>query len=60
MHKHLNIKDYDIQALVDNELPWEQAKGVIAHIEENRQAQIRYQELYLQKQMLQEWWAKKH
>lgn len=51
-----NITDYDIQALVDNELQHEDAKKVCAYIEKSAQAQKRYHELVEQKIMLKTWW----
>lgn len=52
------ITDFDIQALVDNELSWEQEKSVRAYLEATPEAHKRYKELCRQKRLLQEWWAK--
>lgn len=50
------VTDYDIQALVDNELGHERAKQVQAHIDQNLRARKRYQELKEQKDLLKSWW----
>lgn len=50
------ITDYDIQALVDNELPYERKKEVMDRIKEDPNFNRRYQQLILQKQLLQLWW----
>ena len=51
------ITDFEIQALVDNELSWEEEKQVRAYIEASAAARSRYDELVRQKRLLQEWWA---
>ena len=53
-----NINDYDIQALIDNELEWEQEKHIRAFIEHNSVAKSRYEELKEQKMLLQKWASK--
>lgn len=50
------ITDYDIQALVDNELDWEDEKIVRHHISENQNAGDRYKELIHQKKLLKRLW----
>ena len=55
-----NISDYEIQALVDNELDWEKEKRVRAFVDNNARAQERYQELIEQKEILREWWRGHH
>ncbi len=50
-----HITDYDIQALVDGELAWEDAKRVKDYLRQNRDAQMRYQQLEDQKKALQRW-----
>ena len=55
----VNITDFDIQALVDNELEWEQAKYVLAHIDQHPTAQRRYEELVRQKKLLKDWWKRR-
>ncbi len=50
------LTDFDIQALVDNELPHEEEKAVRAHIQADPDARRRYNELCHQKRLLQEWW----
>jgi hypothetical protein len=52
------ITDFDIQALVDNELGWEEEKHVWAYIEAVPDAERRYKELVQQKRLLQQWWTK--
>jgi len=51
------ITDMDIQALVDNQLDWEDEKRVRRHLFQSPDAQRRYEELRQQKQVLQLWWA---
>ena len=50
------ITDYDIQALVDDELKHEDEKQVLEFIAYNRTAQKRYKELLHQKRLLKLWW----
>jgi len=50
-----NITDYDLQALIDNELDWEDQKHVLDHVERNPEAKKRYEELKAQKEALQHW-----
>lgn len=50
-----HITDYDIQALVDNELDWEGEKNVRDHVARNTYAAQRFQDLKNQKQLLQNW-----
>lgn len=58
--KNLDIvTDFDIQALVDNELTWEEEKRVLNYIEQTPYAQKRYEELRRQKSVLQDWWKSK-
>ncbi|MCF8496285.1 MAG: hypothetical protein K9G62_06430 [Alphaproteobacteria bacterium] len=52
------ITDYDIQALVDNELPWEREKEIFSFFEYNRPAAQRYKELCAQKEFLKRWYKK--
>lgn len=51
-----HISDLEIQALVDNELEWEQARHVLNYIDEYPWARRRYDELIRQKQLLRDWW----
>ncbi len=51
-----NITDYDLQALVDNELSWEEEKRVRAYVVSNPDAQRRYKELCCQRNLLKDWW----
>lgn len=49
------VTDYDIQALIDNELDWESEKRVRIHIECNAAARRYYEDLVHQKKMLRLW-----
>lgn len=53
------ITDFDIQALVDNELNWEQEKRVRLHLDTDPKAKARYEMLRTQKGLLQDWWRGK-
>ena len=55
-----SITDYDIQALVDNELPENKARQVRDFIKKNKSAQQRYQQLQEQQELLQMWWQDVH
>lgn len=55
--KYQTVTDFDIQALVDEELPWEQAKYVRDYITLVPEAKRRYEELSRQKQLLKKWWS---
>ncbi len=59
MSSQATLTDYDIQALVDNELGWEEEKLVRAYIESNHEARKRYDELMRQKSLLRKWWFSK-
>lgn len=50
------ITDYDIQALIDNELDHERVKKIMNYISNNKKAYQRYDELFKQKQLLKSWW----
>ena len=50
------LSDYDIQALIDNELDWERAKIVMAHIDTDPTLKKRHTLLLAQKHLLQNWW----
>ena len=50
-----HVTDFDIQALVDNELLWEDAKEVMLFLESDAAAMKRYQELMEQKELLKAW-----
>lgn len=52
-----NVTDYDIQALVDAQLDWDQEKRVWQAIQANSMYQKRYEELIQQKKLLLAWWA---
>ncbi len=49
--------DYDIQALLDNELSWEDEKRVREFINRNPPVKKRYEELERQKKLLKAWWS---
>lgn len=50
------ITDYDIQALVDNALPEDEAKRVMDFTRKNPAAMKRYRELVKQKNLIRKWW----
>lgn len=49
------ITDYDIQALVDNEVSWKKAEHILAFLQKNRKMRERYESLQRQKNLLQMW-----
>ena len=51
-----NITDWDIQALIDNQLDWEREKIVRKIIFENPSFTKRYNELMMQKKSIQNWY----
>lgn len=53
------ITDFDIQALVDNELNWEQEKLVRSFIDADPKAKAKFELLRSQKMLLQNWWKDK-
>ena len=60
MDRHVaTVSDMDIQALVDNELTWEDEKRVRAFIASDPKAKARYEMLRRQKLLLKEWWESK-
>lgn len=54
-----NITDYDIQALIDNELDWETEKHVRSVINQSPALSNRYNELLNQKEVIQKWFSSK-
>lgn len=54
-----NITDFDIQALIDNELDWEEEKRIREAINYNSQFMERYNILQKQKILIQNWWKQK-
>ncbi len=54
-----NITDSEIQALVDKELEWEEGKRVCEAISCNTDFIKRYNNLKIQKSLLQNWWVSK-
>lgn len=55
----IDITYYDIQALIDNELEWEEEKRVREAVRYNSQFMKRYNELKNQKALMQFWWKRK-
>jgi hypothetical protein len=51
------IDDFEIQALVDHQLGWEEEKRVWSEIESNPQLRRRYNELVDMKKLLLQWWV---
>jgi hypothetical protein len=51
------INDFDVQALVDSQLDWENEKRIWKEIEGSPALQRRYDELVKQKKLLLQWWA---
>jgi anti-sigma factor RsiW len=51
-----SITDWDIQALIDNELSAEEQRHVLQALQEDRALQDRYNRLKGQKALLQTWW----
>ncbi len=58
--QHKIITRYDVEALLDNELSWKDAKDVMQHLENDRTLAKYYQTLRQQKKQLQSWWANTH
>lgn len=50
------LTDYDIQALVDSQLDWEEEKQIRKWIDSDPALQARYRELMEQKKLLCAWW----
>lgn len=50
------IPDYAIQALVDDELDWQEEMRIKELLKDDEDARLRYQELMQQKQLLKNWW----
>lgn len=50
------IDDFEIQALVDQQLDWESEKKVRTYLAINPHAMRRYEELRLQRDQLRCWW----
>lgn len=53
------ITDWDIQAYLDNELPWEDQKAVLKALERDLELRRRFSEFRRQKDLLQAWWNEK-
>lgn len=60
MTEYKTVTDYDIQALVDHELDWEEEKNVVNFILTHDDAKRRYDELKAQKKILKMWWHEEH
>jgi len=54
------VTDYEIQALVDSQLSWEDEKSVWLAIEADSKLKKRYQELINQKKALLLWWSEEN
>tara|TARA_R110000764_G_scaffold4085_1_gene16900 strand:+ start:13437 stop:13628 length:192 start_codon:yes stop_codon:yes gene_type:complete len=54
---HNFITDYEIQALVDNELEHERAKNILNSMDSNPHVYERYKQLMEQKRLLRLWGA---
>lgn len=52
------IIDYEIQALVDNELDTEQELEILTFVQSDPQLRERLKELIVQKKLLKLWWLK--
>ncbi len=59
MENNATINDHDIQALVDNELSWEDEKRVRSFLAMDTHAKARYEMLRRQKALLKDWWDSK-
>lgn len=53
----LHANDFDIQALVDSQLGWEEEKRIWQAIELSPELKRRYDEVVAQKKLLLTWWA---
>lgn len=51
------ITDFDIQALVDNELSWQEEKRIMEHILKSSILKKRFEKLQRQKKLLQRWYV---
>jgi len=58
--EHKPIDDFDIQALVDAQLDWEDEKRVWMAVQASPQYMQRYQQLMNQKKALSLWWSAEH
>jgi anti-sigma factor RsiW len=58
MVKTDHIMDYDIQALVDNELDSEQEREILSYIQSDPELRNRLKELIIQRKLLKLWWLK--
>jgi len=53
------VTDADIQALVDNQLSWEDAQRVANYLATHAAARQRYHDLLEQNRLIAEWWRRK-
>ena len=51
------MNDFDLQALVDSQMGWEDEKRIWKEIESIPALRRRYDELVTQKKLLLQWWA---
>ena len=52
----LPITEFDVQALVDSQLPWEEEKQVWGEICRNPTLEAYYRQVLAQKKLLISWW----
>lgn len=51
-----NVTDWDLQAYLDNELPWEEQKTILKALENDPHLRQRFNDFRRQKELLQKWW----
>lgn len=59
MSKILKFAEYDIEALIDNELDQEQYHKTLEKLANNPKARRKYKALFRQKMLLKKWWQEK-
>lgn len=59
MSKILKFAEYDIEALIDNELDQEQYHKTLEKLSNNPEARRKYKALFRQKLLLKKWWQEK-
>lgn len=52
----INFSELDIQALIDNEMDWEEQKQLLFHLESDETLKKKYHSLLEQKHLIQRWW----
>lgn len=53
------ITDLDIEAFIDKELSEEEEQRVLTYLEQDAHKRGQYKNIFRQKLLLKEWWAKK-